>query len=235
MSIAKTKGNMASLMKRERNSIMARFGIRKIALAIVALALAGSADQARAADLSAAGFAYGGWGGPATFGYGYGGPAYYSTGYMGGYVGGGGWGYTGSCCNDIWAGYCNEMQCCGGCRVKHRHRALGCGAGPCCQPTCAQGACGPAADCCQPGCDQAPVCCAAPRPRRHRCGLRRRFCAPACGMAECGFDSCCGGDAGAVSMPAEMDAVEPQSAPSDAPKPEAIESPAPAPDLDNAT
>jgi len=74
---------MASLMKRERNSIMQRFGIQKIAVAIVAIALAGSADQASAADMAQAGFAYGGWGGPAMVGGyggygGFGGPGYYA-------------------------------------------------------------------------------------------------------------------------------------------------------------
>lgn len=223
---------------------MQRFGIQKMAVAIVAIALAGSADQASAADMAQAGFAYGGWGGPAMVGGygGFGGPGYYSAGYMGGYmggyVGGGGWGYNGSCCNNIWAGYCSEKRCCGGgCFAKHRSRALGCGAGPCCQPTCGQGSCGQGncgqADCCQ----QAPVCCPAPRPRRHKCCLRRRFCAPACGMTGCA-DGCCGYDGGAGSMPYEgfdAPATAPQVTPGDAPMPEAIESPAPAPALDSST
>ena len=216
------------------------YPLKKKLIAIIALAC--SAERANAADLAQAGFAYGGWGGPAMFGNGYAGPAYFSTGYPGGYVGGGGWGYGGSCCNNIWAGYCNEMQgcggCggCGGCRVKHRHRALGCGAGPCCQPTCAQGACG-AVDCCPAACEPSPVCCPAPRPRRHRCCLRRRLHGAACCVADCATDGCCGYDAGAVSMPVDADAPAPQSVPSDAPMPapEAVEPPAPTPGLDSST
>ena len=207
---------------------MQRFSIRKIGIAIAVIALAGAADRAGAADLSQAGFAYGGWAGPASFGYGYAGPAYQSIGNVGGYVGGGGWGYSGSCCANIWDGYCSENRGCGGCggcgscRIKHRRRALGCGAGPCCQPACNDGACG-AVDCCQPACASAPVCCVAPRPRRHMCCLRRRLCGAGCGVANCAVDGCCGYDGGAVSMPA------------DGPMPEAIEHPAPAPSLDSST
>ncbi|HUY89305.1 MAG TPA: hypothetical protein VMV10_11270 [Pirellulales bacterium] len=224
---------------------MQRFGVQRIASAIVMIALAAAAEQASAADLAQAGFGYGGWGGMTNFGYA--GPANFSGGYMGGYMGGypggymgggGGWGYGGSCCNNIWAGYCNEMQgCrggCRGCRVKHRSRALGCGAGPCCQPTCAQGACG-AVDCCQPACEPAPVCCPAPRPRRHMCCLRRRRCRAACGVADCAVDGCCGYDADAASMSEGADAPAPASTPADGLMPEAIEPPAPTPGLDSST
>ncbi|MGH7136419.1 MAG: hypothetical protein ACREHD_11815 [Pirellulales bacterium] len=106
-------------------------------------------------------------------GYGYGyssGPAYPGYGY--GYGGYGGYGYGGgggpharrhhhcsfggncNCCNSVWDGYtgCADGACCGApVKVHRRHRALGCGAGPCVDASCG-----------------------APAARRHHCLLRRR-------------------------------------------------------------
>ena len=214
---------------------MKRFGFKGCGAAIVMLVLvAGTVVEADAAEMLQAGFAYGGWGGPANFGYGgYAGPNYayagYPGGYAGGYAGGGGWGYTGSCCSNVWAGYCNEMQGCGGCRVGHRHRRLGCGAGPCCQPSCAQGVCG------QPACQPAPVCGPAPCARRHGCFLRRRHCGGGCAVdAGCcsnggmsmGYDSGMMMDSGTVVPQGTYPAQS-------APMPEAVESPIPKPGLDD--
>ncbi|HVC99067.1 MAG TPA: hypothetical protein VND64_35710 [Pirellulales bacterium] len=75
----------------------------------------------------------------------------------------------GPCCNGVWDGYCAEKRQWCECRVKHRSRPLGRGAGPCCPNGCGQSACSPAA----------PVCHAAPCKRWqglfHRC---RKPCAP---------------------------------------------------------
>jgi hypothetical protein len=214
---------------------MKRFGFKGCLVAIVMLVLAGAVAEAGAAEMLQAGLAYGGWGGPMGLGYaGYGGPNYAYAGYAGypnGYVGGGGWGYSGSCCNNIWAGYCNEMHGCGGCHVRHRHRRLGCGAGPCAQPSCAQAPCG------QPAC-QPTVCGPAPCVRRHGCFLRRRHCGAGCGAgAGCGcngggmpmgYDSGMMMDGGTV-VPEGSYPAQPN------PMPETIEPPAPKPGLDGST
>jgi hypothetical protein len=68
-----------------------------------------------------------------------------------GYGATGGYG-GGTCCNGVWDGYCAEKRKWCECRVKHRCRPLGRGAGPCCPNGCGRAACLPAA----------PVCHAAP-------------------------------------------------------------------------
>lgn len=111
-----------------------------------------------------AGYAYGytapGYGPPAMPAY----PAYsygaypgygYGGGYAGGYGGSGCGGRTHrhhghccsfggncDCCNNTWDGYCGQdcgagAGCCGApVKVYHRHRPLGCGAGPCVDAAC---------------------------------------------------------------------------------------------------
>jgi hypothetical protein len=219
---------------------MKRFGTMGFAAALVTLALGAATPEAQAAEMSQAGFGYGGmgagyggWGGAMGAGYGgwgYASPAFGYAGYnggMGGYAGGGGgWGYTGSCCNNIWAGYCNEIGCGRRCHVKHRCRALGCGAGPCCQPTCDTGACGDA--CGAPSCGSA-----APCGRRHFCHRFRRACGSLCGMGSGCYSGSCGASMGygyeEGAVMGGYDNIEPAS-PSDeapAPAPEVIEQPAP--------
>ena len=137
-------------------------------------------------------------------GYGYGGPAYAGYGYGGYGYGGGGYGgcdtcggrhggrhrhcsFGGNCpcCNNVWDGYCagdcgyGAGGCGGPVKVHRRHRALGCGAGP-----CVDAACGVAAAC---------------APRRHHCHLRRR-CAYACGAVDVGY----GYDGGVMTGPGAM-------------------------------
>jgi hypothetical protein len=119
------------------------------------------------------GYAASGYGYP---GYGYGGYGYGSNGYGGyGYGGCGssGRGHCGrrhrccsfsanaTCCANAWDGYCD-----GGCgpavKVHRRHRALGCGAGPCVDANCG---------------------------RVHHCHLRRNRFLASCGMGGgCGCD-----------------------------------------------
>jgi hypothetical protein len=216
---------------------MKRFGLTGFAAAIVMFVLGGAAPEAQAAEMLQAGFAYGGWGGPMGIGnggWGYAGPTMAYTGYgmggygMGGYMGGGGWGYTGSCCSNIWAGYCAQQGCCGGCRVKHRHRALGCGAGPCCQPTCGAGACG-ADPCDVPSCGSP-----APCGRRHLCHRRRRACGMGCGMGGGMTADCCGngygtGDGSTMGY-GYQDGMAPGAYDNSQPVGPAPDAPAPAPE-----
>jgi hypothetical protein len=82
---------------------------------------------------------------------------------------------NGTCCADAWDGYC-DGGCGPGVKVHRRHRALGCGAGPCVDPGC--------------GCLSSgyPTNCG----RVHHCHLRRnRF------LACCGIGGGCGCDGGA--------------------------------------
>ncbi|HWB10904.1 MAG TPA: hypothetical protein VG826_16870 [Pirellulales bacterium] len=121
-------------------------------------------------------------------GYSYNGSSYagYSYGAYGGYGGYGYGGYGGCdgcgrkhccsfggnsvCCGDCWDGYPGN-GC--GVKVRRRHRPLGCGAGPCVDPSCSYLSAGYATNC----------------GRHHRCHLRRNrnmgYCAT-CGCSECG-------------------------------------------------
>lgn len=207
---------------------MKRFSGMGLAGAIAILALGGTAPEVQAADMLQAGFAYGGWGGPMGAG-----PAMAYTGYTGytsatgGYVGGGGWGYAGSCCQDIWAGYCNEGGC-GGCRVRHRCRPLGCGAGPCCQPSC---------------CEAAPSCgslapCGRGRFYRRCCNALVAACAPGMGCDSGHGDMGVGHgyEEGVISGDyIDVAPAAPNKDEAPAPAPEVLDEPAPEAKSDSAT
>ncbi|HEV3340666.1 MAG TPA: hypothetical protein VG125_09920 [Pirellulales bacterium] len=112
-------------------------------------------------------------------GYGYSSGGYGSAGYgSAGYGGCAGcrgrrhcWGFGGNsvCCGDAWSGYCPGTYG-QGVKVHRRHRALGCGAGPCVDGSCYSA--GYATNC----------------GRGHRCHLRRNrglACCPTCGCSDC--------------------------------------------------
>lgn len=140
----------------------------------------------------------------AGYAYGYTAPGYApaaSGAYPGyGYGGGNGGGYGGyggrhcrrrahccsfggncDCCNNCWDSYCGPgcaegAGCCGApVKVHRRHRALGCGAGPCVDAACGT----------------------APAGRRHLCHLRRRG-GHACGPVEINY--AIGGASGPATM-----------------------------------
>jgi len=129
--------------------------IGAIALGMLACEQAVDADAAVKARKTANGFA-----GPANdpwSGYGNGTAAtgYSSANYnfypqypgLADYGATGGYG-GGTCCNGVWDGYCAEKRKWCECRVKHRSRPLGRGAGPCCPSGCSHAACSPAAPVC---------------------------------------------------------------------------------------
>ncbi|HVX11666.1 MAG TPA: hypothetical protein VHC22_10835 [Pirellulales bacterium] len=134
----------------------------------------GAGPATYATGYGGAGYAGYGYGGAA--GYGYAGAAYAGYGYGGDCAGACNtcrphrrhrrcctFGGNCACCDNCWDGYCAgdpgyDSGCCAGpVKVHRRHRALGCGAGPCVDAA----ACGACA------------------PRRHHCHLRRR-CAAGC-------------------------------------------------------
>jgi hypothetical protein len=167
------------------------------------------------------GYSYAGYG---SGGYGYGGYGYGGSGY-GGYVGQGIGGYGGCgpcarrrhccsfggnalCCTDCWDGYCG----CGaeyGVKVHRRHRALGCGAGPCVDSSYSY-ANGYATNCGRP----------------HRCHLRRNRAMGYCGAGGCSdcaggtvMDTAPGQPAMSGPSPAELLQSPPPSSNSEPPSP----------------
>jgi len=153
-------------MKRKSSSAAWSGAIALAALACGGAVNANAAEKAKRTANADGGAAYGPWSGYGSGGYGtaamgYAGPSYDYAGTTGNSATGGYGG--GPCCNGVWEGYCAEKRQWCECRVKHRSRPLGRGAGPCCPSGCGQAACSPAA----------PVCRAAPCKRcfglSHRC------------------------------------------------------------------
>ena len=161
-----------------------------------------------------------GYGGPAPASYPqYGYAAYNYPGYSaGGYAGYAGYGYGGygggqhccsfggncGCCASCWDGYSACRSC--GVKVHRRHRALGCGAGPCVDGSCGSIAYGYANNC----------------GRQHRCFLRRNRAQAYCGAGGC---SDCGGGT-------MIDAAPMQPGMSGPTPTEQLQSPPPSPNIE---
>src|SRR5260221_13910316 len=115
---------------RRNSMIRIKYGaFALLALIFGAYSRAGAAENAKPVAISDHGAAYGPWSSNGLAEY-----AAMGQDATGGYGGG-------TCCNGVWDGYCaNKRQWCE-CRVKHRSRPLGRGAGPCCPTGCGQSAC----------------------------------------------------------------------------------------------